>query len=238
MVENLSHAQPNLKDLCPHIVNIVLCFGYHIILPCSCIGDCVFVIKGLVLVTQHPSSLMEISRMRCCPVLPGKTIPVLRSYDSATSLSLTLLLVQSLTSSAMVQTNFTFAFVHFESSSPTSHLVVRETGSQLELCCRGTSSLAPVPIPHLRDAIRNSALVQARASGLLDVDDADVAVGRCVDAWLKDDDEFVEFVKRGLSGDDMVDTRAADDEEEMFRAGCLRKTRAGGNWLTGGIVKF
>jgi hypothetical protein len=55
---------------------------------------------------------------------------------------------------------------------------------------------------------------------------------------LRDDDEFVEFVKRGLSGDDIVDTRAADDEEEMLRAGCLRKTRAGGNWLMGGMMKL
>jgi hypothetical protein len=83
-----------------------------------------------------------------------------------------------------------------------------------------------------------SALVQARASGVLVVDDADVAAGRCVETWLRDDDELDEFVKRGLSGDDMVDTRAADDEDEMLRTGCLRKTRAGGNWLTGGMMKF
>lgn len=47
-----------------------------------------------------------------------------------------------------------------------------------------------------------------------------------------------EFVKRGLSGEGIVDTRAADDDEDVLRAGCLRKTRAGGNWLTGGMMRF
>jgi hypothetical protein len=41
----------------------------------------------------------------------------------------------------------------------------------------------------------------------------------------------------GLRGDVSVDARAADDDEDEVAAVIgLRKTRAGGNWLMGGMV--
>lgn len=44
-------------------------------------------------------------------------------------------------------------------------------------------------------------------------------------------------VNLGLRGDVNVDLRAADDDEADV-VEVLRNTRAGGNWLTGGILKI
>jgi hypothetical protein len=44
-------------------------------------------------------------------------------------------------------------------------------------------------------------------------------------------------VNRGLRGDVNVDRIDADEEFVIRCAGCLRKTRAGGNWLMGGMLK-
>jgi hypothetical protein len=43
----------------------------------------------------------------------------------------------------------------------------------------------------------------------------------------------------GLRGDVRVDARAADDEDaDVVELMDLRNTRAGGNWLMGGILKL
>jgi hypothetical protein len=60
-------------------------------------------------------------------------------------------------------------------------------------------------------------------------------VDDCVDDANRAGDADV--AKRGLSGDVSVDARAADDDDEdVVELIDLRKTRAGGNWLMGGIL--
>lgn len=74
---------------------------------------------------------------------------------------------------------------------------------------------------------------QAAASRLRD---SGFCVKGCVEASICDVCVFDgELVILGLSGDVSVDARAAEDV--VLRGICLRKTRAGGNWLQGGIVK-
>jgi hypothetical protein len=76
------------------------------------------------------------------------------------------------------------------------------------------------------------------AAALLGADDADVPLDRGVsarnlEAEVADDAELY----LGLRGDVSVDARAAEDEDdEAAEVMGLRKTRAGGNWLMGGIM--
>lgn len=79
--------------------------------------------------------------------------------------------------------------------------------------------------------------IQAVASRRLDsAACADVLV-LCVEASICDDEELDgEDVALGLSGEVSVDARAAEDV--VLRGICLRKTRAGGNWLQGGILEI
>jgi hypothetical protein len=82
--------------------------------------------------------------------------------------------------------------------------------------------------------------IYAVASDLLEAEDAGVPFDRCVevgngklDGEVDDDVD----VYLGLRGDVRVDARAAEDEEaEVDELIDLRKTRAGGNWLMGGIL--
>ena len=75
---------------------------------------------------------------------------------------------------------------------------------------------------------------------LLALPSVSLAPGPCDSIWAMDCDAFDddEVVYLGLSGD----VRLALREVEMVmgdgveEAAFLRKTRAGGNWLTGGIV--
>lgn len=75
-------------------------------------------------------------------------------------------------------------------------------------------------------------IAHAVASDLLDVEDS---LDRCVEVCVRDGDEIDDVVVNLVeSGDDNVDRLAADD---VLDVGVLRKTRAGGNWLTEGIFK-
>jgi hypothetical protein len=91
---------------------------------------------------------------------------------------------------------------------------------------------------HCSSVERVDSVAQAVASALLDASDCDDPLGRCAEvldcAAIKLDCEPKIL---GLSGDVSVDARAADeDDDDVLRGICLRKTRAGGNWLTGGIL--
>jgi hypothetical protein len=80
---------------------------------------------------------------------------------------------------------------------------------------------------------------QALASDSLDADAVE-AGARCVEVrdWA-DAVADADVVNLGLRGELRVDARAADDDDcaVVLREACLRKTRAGGNWLIGGIVE-
>jgi hypothetical protein len=68
----------------------------------------------------------------------------------------------------------------------------------------------------------------------LEADDECVPLDCCVDAGNLDGDVIDVVVNLGLSGDVGVDL--CDDVLMEDGLAFLRKTRAGGNWLTGGIV--
>jgi hypothetical protein len=79
--------------------------------------------------------------------------------------------------------------------------------------------------------------IYAGAPSLLGADDVGVlgcgATARNLEAEVADAAELY----LGLRGDVSVDARAADDDEDEAAAVIgLRKTRAGGNWLIGGIM--
>lgn len=75
----------------------------------------------------------------------------------------------------------------------------------------------------------------AAASDLLDEDDC-VSLDRCIEVCDRDGNEIdAVVVNLGDSGEVNVDFLAAADV--ALAAGVLRKTRAGGNWLTDGISK-
>jgi hypothetical protein len=80
-----------------------------------------------------------------------------------------------------------------------------------------------------------NAVTHAVAPECLETDDECVPLDCCVDAGNLDGDVLDDVVVNlGLSGDVKVDLCDAVLIEDGLAF--LRKTRAGGNWLTGGIV--
>jgi hypothetical protein len=82
---------------------------------------------------------------------------------------------------------------------------------------------------------RVAVVAHAVASDLFEAEDDSVPLDRCAELWARDGggmDDVV--VNLGDRGDVNVDRLAADDDADDVET--LRKTRAGGNWLIGGML--
>jgi hypothetical protein len=80
-----------------------------------------------------------------------------------------------------------------------------------------------------------AAIAHAVASDLFEVEDASAPLDRCVEACARDGDGTDDVVVNlGDRGDVNVDRLAAADVDDVET---LRKTRAGGNWLMGGMLE-